>query len=243
MRRFFVHPKSISDNLAILSAEESRHVATVLRLEAGTAVELFDGTGYIYQGLILTTTPKRITVEIVSRYQEVESDTPQLFLFQSILKGKKMDFLIQKATELGVNSFCPIHSQYNENLGNLQRQIERWKRIMLESCKQCKRAIPMHIEDVATIEELDLSAFKQPLVLWEGEKTTFLDGTMVSYDSPMALLVGPEGGFHQNEIEKAVIQGFKPVSLGPRILRSETAALSSIAILQFLSGGLNIIPK
>ena len=243
MRRFYITPQSISDGLAILSPEESRHVATVLRLEAGAAIELFDGTGYVYQGLILTTTPKRITVEILSRYQEVEADTPQLYLFQSILKGKKMDLLVQKATELGVHSFCPVRSQYTEKHGNLDRQVERWQRIMLESCKQCKRALPMTIEPVTTIDEIDISGFKKPLVLWENEETDHLDGTMVTYDGPMALFVGPEGGFHENEIDAAVVKGFTPVSLGPRILRSETAALSAIAIIQFLSGALSTISK
>lgn len=243
MRRFYINPESISKGLAILSPEESRHVATVLRLEAGTAIELFDGTGYVYQGLVLTTTQKRITVEILSRYQEVDADAPQLYLFQSILKGKKMDFLVQKATELGVHSFCPIHSQYTENHRNLSRQVERWQRIMLESCKQCKRALPMEVVQVARIDEIDASRFKRPLVLWEGEKSTHLDGTMVTYDSPMALLVGPEGGFPQREIDAAIIKGFTPVSLGTRILRSETAALSAVAILQFLSGALTMVSK
>ena len=241
MRRFYVHPKSITESLAILSPEESRHIATVLRLEAGAAIELFDGTGFVYQGLILTTTPKRITVEILTRYREVEGDAPQLFLFQSLLKGKKMDFLIQKATELGVHSFSPILSKFNENRSNLPRQVDRWQRIMLESCKQCKRVLPMNIEPVTTIADVDISLFNQLLVLWEEENSTYLDGPLVSYEGPMALLVGPEGGFHESEIDTAIKKGFKPVSLGPRILRSETAALTSIAILQFLSGALTAV--
>ena len=236
MRRFYIDPHSISENLAILSPEESRHIATVLRLHAGTAIELFDGTGFVYQGLILTVSPKRITVEILSQYSENNEGAPQLFLFQSLLKGKKMDFLIQKATELGVHSFCPIQSRYTENRGNLPRQADRWQRIMMEACKQCKRAHPMIIEPVSTLDDIDVSDFDQPLVLWEGEKSIRLDATMISYDSPMALFIGPEGGFHDNEINRAKEIGFKPVSLGSRILRSETAALSTIAIVQFLSG-------
>ena len=151
MRRFYIDPQSISESLAILSPEESRHIATVLRLQAGTAIELFDGTGFVYQGLILTATPKRITVEILSQYNENNDGAPQLFLFQSLLKGKKMDFLIQKATELGVHSFSPIQSRYNENRSNLPRQTDRWQRIMLEACKQCKRAQPMIIEPVLSL--------------------------------------------------------------------------------------------
>lgn len=243
MRRFYINPQSISENLAILSPEESRHIATVLRLQAGTAVELFDGTGYVYQGLILTASPKRITVEILSRYSEAQDDGQKLYLFQSLLKGKKMDLLVQKATELGVHSFCPIQSKYNENHSKQPRQLDRWQRIMLEACKQCKRAQHMIIKPVSFLDDLDASSFEQPLVLWEGERSTFLDATLISYTGPMALLVGPEGGFHEEEIEKVIKKGFKPVSLGQRILRSETASLSAIAILQFLSGSLSYVRK
>ena len=239
MRRFFVDPQSISENLAILSPEESRHIATVLRLQAGDAIELFDGTGFVYQGLILTASTKRITVELLSRYSDYEDGAPQLFLFQSLLKGKKMDFLVQKATELGVHSFCPVRSRYSENHGNLTKQVDRWQRIMLEACKQCKRTHPMIIEPLSALEDVDVAAFEHPLVLWEGEKSTPLDATMISYDGPMALLIGPEGGFQEEEIMTAKEKNFKPVSLGPRILRSETAALTTIAILQFLSGALS----
>lgn len=239
MRRFFVDTRSISGNLAILSADESRHMATVLRLQAGTGIELFDGTGSVYQGLILTASPQRITVEILSRYSEQGHGTPQLFLFQSLLKGKKMDFLIQKAAELGVHSFHPIRTRYSENHGNLPRQADRWQRIMLEACKQCHRANPMSIAPTSSLEDINLSPFAQPLVLWEGEKTTCLDATLLSSDGPMAIFIGPEGGFHENEISLARDLGFQPVSIGPRILRAETAALSAIAIMQFLSGALS----
>lgn len=239
MRRFYIDPQSISENLAILSPDESRHIATVLRLHSGTAIELFDGTGFIYQGLILTSTPKRITVEILSQYSENNDGAPKLYIFQSLLKGKKMDFLIQKATELGVHSFCPIQSKYTENHSNLPRQADRWQRIMLEACKQCKRALPMIVEPLSTLEDIDVSPFEHPLILWEGEKSTRLDATMISYDSPMALFIGPEGGFHEDEIIKAKALGFRPLSLGSRILRSETATLSTIAIVQYLSGALS----
>jgi len=239
MRRFFVEPRSISQNLAILSPEESRHVAMVLRLKAGAAVELFDGTGLVYQGLILTASPKRITIEILSRYRESGDRAVRLFLFQGMLKGKKMDFLVQKATELGVHAFCPVPTRYSENHGNLARQVERWRRIMLEACKQSRRAHPMAIEPVLSLEDMTVSGFDRCLMLWESEQTSGIDATHVSYEGPMALLVGPEGGFHEDDVGVATAKGFRTVSFGPRVLRAETAALSAIAILQFLGGALS----
>jgi 16S rRNA (uracil1498-N3)-methyltransferase len=240
MRRFYVNQQSISENLATLSPDESRHIVTVLRLQAGAAIELFDGTGFVYQGIILSTSPGPITVELRSRTNEHHDDARRpLFLVQCLLKGKKMDFLVQKATELGVHSFRPVLSRYSENHGNLSRQTDRWQRIMLESCKQCKRACHMIIEPVTPFSDIDVSAFEQPLVLWEKEESTGLDAAMVSHEGPMALFIGPEGGFTDKEINTLLAMNFKPVSLGARILRAETAALSAIAILQFLSGSLS----
>lgn len=239
MRRFFIDQQSINENLAILSPEESRHVATVLRLHPGDALELFDGTGCVYQGQILTVAPTRITVEILSKYCETGESAPPLYLFQGLLKGKKMDFLVQKATELGVHTFSPVLTRYSTNRANHERQQDRWKRIMLESCKQCKRTIPMNIDPVLPLEAIDADNTTSRLLLWEGERSTRIDATLVRYDSPMVLFTGPEGGFHPDEITLARKRGFTPVSLGSRILRSETATLSCIAILQFLSGALS----
>ena len=101
----------------------------------------------------------------------------------------------------------------------------------------------MVIEPVSFLDDINVSQFEQPLVLWEGEQSTFLDATLVSYTGPMAFLVGPEGGFHESEIKEAIDKGFKAVSLGPRILRSETASISTMAILQFLSGALSHVRK
>lgn len=240
MRRFYIAPEAISDNLAILPPSESRHATAVLRLQPGTAVELFDGTGQIYQGLIRTADPKRLTVEIISRSSQEKNDAPLLFVFQSLLKGQKMDFLVQKATELGVHAFIPVQTKYIENRGNIARQAERWQRIMMEACKQCRRSRPMRIEPVTRLDDIDAAPFQQRLVLWEGEKAASLDRDMVAGREQTALFIGPEGGFHEDEITLAREKGFRPVSLGSRILRAETAALSGMAIIQFLSGGFEL---
>ncbi|GAB4339178.1 MAG: 16S rRNA (uracil(1498)-N(3))-methyltransferase [Desulfobulbaceae bacterium] len=238
MRRFFVDPEAISDDLAILSPEESRHIATVLRLRSGTPVELFDTTGFVYQGLILTISPRKVTVEILSRYSAARDGAPRLILLQSLLKGKKMDFLVQKATELGVHAFRPVLTRYSENRGNPKRQHERWRRIMLEACKQCRRTRPMRIEEVVPFADLDLAEYRKTILPWEEEKTTRLDAGHIDYEGSTAILVGPEGGFHTEEVEQALSRGAVAVSLGSRILRAETAALTCVAILQFLGGGL-----
>lgn len=238
MRRFFIAPQSISAKQIILSPEESHHVTSVLRLEKGNAIELFDGTGTVYRGVILTVSPDRTTVEIVSRSTETQEEFTQLFLFQSMLKGKKMDFLVQKATELGVHAFCPVITRYSENRSNISRQADRWQRIMLEACKQSKRAHPMVVEPALPLDKIDLSRFAKPLLLFEGEKSTRLQADMIDPYSPTAVLIGPEGGFSAEEVELLERKGSIPVSLGHRILRAETAALSAVVIIQFLGGAL-----
>ncbi|GBE12370.1 ribosomal RNA small subunit methyltransferase E [bacterium BMS3Bbin14] len=239
MRRFFIDPGSISARRAVISAAESRHIATVLRLQPGVCIELFDGTGTVYQGCLHSVTRQAVTVDILSRQQPAEEGVP-LILAQGLLKGKKMDFLVQKATELGVRTFQPLQTRYCENKGERQSRQDRWRRIMLEACKQCKRLLPMEINPTVGLNHLDTSQFSRKIMLWEDEKSVPLPGALPSADSDsICLLLGPEGGFHQEEIEYARALGFQTVSLGRRTLRAETAALAAVAIVQFLSGNLD----
>lgn len=238
MRRFFIDPGSISAHRAIISAAESRHIATVLRLQPGARVELFDGTGTVYQGCLHSVTGQVVTVDILSRQKPTEEGV-DLTLAQGLLKGKKMDFLVQKATELGVRTFQPLQTRYCENKGERQGRRQRWQRIMLAACKQCKRPLPMEINPATGLNLLDTSLFSCKIMLWEDEKSVPL-GTLPSTGSdPICLLLGPEGGFHQEEVELARALGFQTVSLGRRTLRAETAALAAIAIVQFLAGNLD----
>jgi len=236
MRRFFVDQKSISDNHAFLSANESHHITSVLRLQTGELVELFDGRGTLYTGTLKIESSQSVTVHIVAQQQLPEQQTPHLYLYQSLLKGKKMDFLVQKCTELGVHSLHPLLTRFSKNRGNHKRQGSRWQRIMLESCKQCKRSRPMKINPSSPLIETDFSYFSAKLLLWEGENSRALHQHHFSGAGTVCLLLGPEGGFHQDEIVWARAQGFQTVSLGPRILRAETASLSAITIVQFLCG-------
>lgn len=239
MRRFFIDSGSISAHRAIISAAESRHIATVLRLQPGARVELFDGTGTVYQGCLHSVTRQAVTVDILSRQQPAEEGVP-LTLAQGLLKGRKMDFLVQKATELGVRTFQPLQTRYCENKGERRGRRQRWQRIMLEACKQCKRPLPMEINPATGLNLLDTSLFSCKIMLWEDEKSVPLPGTLPSTgNDPICLLLGPEGGFHQEEVEHARALGFQTVSLGRRTLRAETAALAAIAIVQFLAGNLD----
>ncbi len=234
MRRFFVDSGSISNNLATLSATESRHIISVLRMQSGDEVELFDSSGTVYTGFLDISSSKSVSVNITSRSQPPEENAPALFLYQSLLKGKKMDFLVQKCTELGVHSFLPVLTGFNENRGDNTRQTVRWKRIMLEACKQSKRTVPMHIQPALPLRDIDFTRFSTKLIFWEGESSFCLHDLSLTETNDICLVLGPEGGFHDDEISWAVSKGFQTVSLGPRILRAETASLAAIIILQFI---------
>lgn len=238
MRRFFVDPRTIVDSLATIRAEEAHHIASVLRLQPGTAVELIDGQGLIYQGRLETVGRTKVTVRLLSRLHVPEDAGPPLILLQAMLKGNKMDVVVQKATELGVHSLQPLVTRYSEGRGNPARQAERWQRIMIEACKQCRRAQPMRIAPLTDLAGVPLPASGPRILFWEGETTAPLRPEFLSLPGPVCLLLGPEGGLHQQEADEARARSFQPVSLGRRILRAETATLAAVAIVQFLTGGL-----
>jgi 16S rRNA (uracil1498-N3)-methyltransferase len=239
MHRFFIEPQAIDGSRATLAGPEAHHLRNVLRLTAGDGIELFDGTGAVYQAKI-EHIGKAIELTIASRHT-IAPREPALFIAQGLLKGKKMDFLVQKATELGVTGFLPFHSAHCAVPALKDAKTSRWEKITMEACKQCGRPIPLHLAAVSDFDSLLAAAehYSGKLIFWEKETSTHLSGLapLASYPSVIAL-IGPEGGFAAEEIDKAGQAGFIPVSLGRQILRAETAALSVMAILQYLSDNL-----
>lgn len=212
-------------------------MAMVLRLKSGQSVEFFDGQGTVYTAVLKSTDKHQVIAEIVdARREELQTQSP-LTLAQCLLKGKKMDLLVQKATELGVQTFLPLVSRYCENKGD-RNPVERWQRIMIEACKQCHRATPMEIAPVTLIEEANFTEYAHRLVAWESEQSAPLPTDFVDHPGSICLLLGSEGGLHAVEIAALQQQYFTSFSLGPRILRGETAALAAVSIVQYLSGAL-----
>lgn len=247
MRRFFVDPENITGTDAVLTGSEARHLVSVLRLSAGDAVTLFDGSGSYYETLITRASPGRVETRIVAITPYLAQDgkvPPALHLAIGLLKGKKMDFVIQKTTELGITSVRPFRSQFSVAPDPSPDRFDRWERIAREACKQCNRPVPPELQRVTFLEELLAAAAEErhglKLIFWEEEGQTPLQQALVA--APAAgsaiVLVGPEGGFSQTEVLLAAEAGFQSVSLGRRILRAETAALAVVAILQHGLGNL-----
>lgn len=240
MRRFFIDPETVTGQTVLLSGSEARHISAVLRLQTGQIIEFFDGTGRVYRAKLTRISGREVAANIVSQFQPPQDKAAPLTLAQGILKGKKMDLLIQKATELGVITLQPVVSKYCDKGGRRENQLERWRRITIEACKQCHRVHPMDIAPAVPVTELDVSRFSHKILPWEGERESSLASAALTRDSgSICLLIGPEGGFHEEEIQWARTVGFQTVSLGDRILRAETAALAAIAVVRYLTGSLS----
>lgn len=236
MRRFLVDPETIADNLATLSETESHHIVSVLRLEPGAAVELFDGSGRIYRGVLESVAKRAVSVRITSQTMTIPPSSQHLVVCQALLKMKKMDFLVQKATEMGVEVFQPLLTRYCSSRACSPRQLERWNRIMLEACKQSGRPQPMVIHPPVESDRLDASGWASKILFWEQEQSISLDAEFINAPGSVGLVFGPEGGFADEEIALFRKAGFHTVSMGRNILRAETAALAGIAIVSFLGG-------
>jgi 16S rRNA (uracil1498-N3)-methyltransferase len=248
MHRFFIDPENLSGTTAVLADEEARHLVTVLRLGVGAEIRLFDGSGRRYEATITKIAKARVEATILSISAEAPPDKAALHLGLALLKGKKMDFIIQKATELGVAGLHPFISEFcvagHIAADREERRHARWEKITREACKQCNRPLPPTLHPVREFESLVAEAadtgYARKLLLWEQEIGVGLQGMITGPErlSNVIVLIGPEGGFSHREVTTAQSAGFQPVTLGKRILRAETAALAAIAILQHLLGNL-----
>lgn len=177
-----------------------------------------------------------VSAEITAIKPPSSTESPYpLTLAQTLLKGKKMDLIMQKATELGVDHLIPVTTQYCENKNISEKQIDRWQRIMLEACKQCHRTSTMSISPPLSLEKIDFNQYRHRLLAYENEQNTLPVDVLNNQPGPICLLIGPEGGWHKLEVEYLTNNHFIPFSLGTSILRSETASIAAIATVNYLA--------
>ncbi|MFH2012764.1 MAG: 16S rRNA (uracil(1498)-N(3))-methyltransferase [Pseudomonadota bacterium] len=246
MPRFFIDKRSIDENIGILVGEDVKHISKVLRLGVGDKLFLFDDAGWEYHAKIKETGTKELKVDIFQKFLPHRESPIEIVLGQALPKQTKMDFIVQKGTELGVSEILPFSSDRSiPKLTNDKsfKKVERWRKIALEATKQCGRNFPpkiAHPIDFSEILKKDLKdAFK--LILWEEERSVGLKEVLdINQDAAkFFILVGPEGGFSSSEIEKARKAGFNVAKMGIRVLRSETASISILSIVQHRFGDLN----
>ncbi|GFO58497.1 ribosomal RNA small subunit methyltransferase E [Geomonas silvestris] len=245
MRGFFLGDNPVEGDLATVSGELYRHMARVLRLKAGAEVQLTGPAGAQFDGVIEEVGAKTLTVRLKVRESAPEPEAGlQVTLYQGLPKGEKFDLILQKCTELGASeivAFAAARSVVKLSAERGAGRQERCERIVAEAARQCGWRLPPRVQLGGELAQvLRESAHQVKLLLWEDETTTRLSQVFAAHPQAqsVAVVVGPEGGLTPEEVAAARSQGFVPVSLGRRILRTETAGLAIMAILQFHWGDL-----
>lgn len=243
---YFIQSNSIQNDRIVLTGDLAHHLSAVLRCRAGEIIHLADEDRVRYQTELTQVAENRIVAKILRRERPQSRRTPAVILAQAVLKGDRMDWAVQKAGELGASTIIPVVTERTiarPDSERARRQRERWQMIAKEAAQQCGRSDFSDVTPVVSLDEL----FKNPpeaslkIVPWEQEEGRSLKAALhnLSKEKSVAVLIGPEGGFSSREIEKARDSGWVSVSLGPRILRAETAGMAVLAILDYelYSGG------
>lgn len=240
-RRFFITEENLAGDSILVTGPEAHHIKNVLRLSPGETVTFLDGKGSRYLACIEQIDKGRVVATITGHSRETRTGVG-LHLGQALLPGERMDLAIQKVTELGVSSISPFFSEYGYTNSRHDSRLQRWQRVILESCKQCDQAYSPEISPPVELERLLTNPPETDikLIFWEEEKNLSLsDFDFASSQlGSVFFLLGPVGGFSRTEVELAVGLGFISLSLGPRILRAETATIAATAILQQLCGNM-----
>ena len=244
MRYFFIEPAALQKPVAAIKGSEVRHIKNVLRLKPGDQIRVFDGKGFEYDASIYRILSDRVEIKIQRKFPGTTEPPVQIAVAQALLKEKKMDRLLRHLCELGVTRWIPFISEHSVPKPGQKRtsaRALRWNKIVKESCKQCQRSKLPDISEIMTFKEVmdyglscDLN-----IVFYENEsvKLKSLVATDLSATPRKILLIlGPEGGFSEQEIENARAAGCVVAGLGSRILRAETAAIAACTLTQYLFG-------
>lgn len=245
MARFFLAKEKIHGDRAFIDGQELAHLSRVLRLRAGDYVTVFDDSGWEHDASIDSLTPSKGELKILRSYESKSESTLPITLAVGLTKGEKIDLVVEKATELGVQRIIPFVSRYavpKLDQDKISKRTERWQKIAVSAAKQSGRARVPEILPLCDYPWLISQPWPQALKLffWEQGSDQSLHHVYENHREARAVLVtvGPEGGFTVAEAEAAQAQGFEPVQMGRRILRAETAAIAALALAQFLWGDL-----
>lgn len=244
MARFFVPRRSITHQRATIEGSELDHLRKVLRLGPGDPITVFDDGGWEHEAVIRSVSAQAAEIEVLRSFQAERESPLLLTLAVGLTKGEKMDFVVEKATELGVHAIVPFVSTYTVpklDQRKVEKRGERWQRIGLAAAKQCGRTRIPEILPLSDFEDLvRQTSGSLNLLFWEKEAGQTLKQIHATDPDARSILlvIGAEGGFSDQEAGLAQRHGFKPIRLGRRILRAETAAVAATSLVQFLWGDL-----
>ena len=249
MHHFFVNPEQVEDGLIRITGSDVNHIKNVLRIRQGEEMLVSDGTGRDYLCQAEEIAGQEVTVRILETEEEGRELPSRIWLFQGLPKSDKMEFIIPKAGERGAAGIVPVTTRNTVvklDPKKEEAKVKRWQAIAESAAKQSKRSLVPRVSGIMTLKEafdyVESQGFSVRLIPYEHEAG--MDGTKTELDAAgpgqdIAVFIGPEGGFDEREIELALSKGVRPISLGRRILRTETAGLALLSVLMMrLEGAL-----
>lgn len=241
--RFFVDEELHIGQRLGLSQPQSRQITGVFRLRRADHISLFDGSGFEYEARILEPRKNQVVVEVEGRHAGRPDPRPAIELAMALIKSDRFDLVVQKATELGVAAIIPLSTSravVSLTAGRGAQKRERWQRIAVEAAEQSGRSrLPLIAEPRSFDDVIDEAREVATIVFWEGERRLPLSAALQDRADRVRLIVGPEGGFDEREIERVTRAGALIASLGPLVLRAETAALAAIAGVQAIAASID----
>ncbi len=241
MPRFFT--EQIAGDLAVITGEDARHIALSLRMKAGEPVTVCSGNGTDYPGTLSLVTPQQVEVQLEEGIPCRSEPATKITLYQALPKGDKMEWIIQKAVELGVTAVVPVLTSRcvsRPDAKSFEKKLLRYQKISEEAAKQCGRGMIPKIEPLIGFgEALKRIAAAQRGILFYEQGTAPLRQLLAPDVREIAVLIGSEGGFSPEEAAQAMELGIPAATLGPRILRCETAPLAALAMILYEQGDMD----
>lgn len=241
MPKFFVEPSKISDDIITVDTEDVNHITRVLRMKPGDKVTVCDSAGYDYTAEIFEINKSSVLCKIINKIRSDTEPRLNVILFQGIPKGSKMEYIIQKTTELGISKIIPVcmHRCVSkiENKKDGDKKRDRWQKIAESAAKQSGRGIIPEIGTPVSFGEAVDALLECELAFapFECEEENSIKNVIkgIQGNKTVGFIIGPEGGFAPEEIEKLTKKGIPAVTLGKRILRTETAGEAVVAMLMY----------
>ena len=242
--RFYLDQPLAGITQLTVTGATTHYLTRVLRLRIGAELVVFDGRGGEYAATLTNATRDSVQLEIGTHSDPQRESPLRLTLAQGVARGERMDQILQKTTELGVRTIVPLlteHTVVRLDKGRAEKRRDHWQKIIVSACEQCGRNILPALQPLQSIDAwmTDLPDDSLRIMLQPHASVSLADIGDPPRDATVTVLIGPEGGLSQHERETATQHGFAPVSLGPRILRTETASLAILSILQSRWGDAN----
>jgi 16S rRNA (uracil1498-N3)-methyltransferase len=241
LRRFYAAPEQICEGVAVLAPDETRHLVRVLRLGVGARVAVSDGQGRHWEAVVESLSPEGAILKLAAPLDPWGESPLDLVLCIGLAKGETVDEVMRQATEMGVKEILPFVSERSEKAApeRQARRLARWHKIARESLKSCQRSNPPVIHPPQEFRAILAGPEEVKLLFYEDQRGGGLEARLRrSRPAGVRVVIGPEGGFTPQEVALARDAGFQVVSLGPRRLKVETAALGALALVQYAWGDL-----